>query len=237
MDRQLRMGTRRSARRLIGGRHVSEAAAFWSARGGVRRFIALTTGSILAPAVVTLAGRLPASAQTEQTDLNEIFKQFEQHRQAGRYPDAERIGKQAVEVCEKRFGRDNFQCAWCLNNLAIVYQAQGKYAEAEGFYKRALAIKEKALGANHTDVAAPLNDLANVYQAQGKYAEAEGLYKRALAINEKALGANHPDVGRTLNNLAIVYQAQGKYAEAEGLYKRALATWHCECSSCITTLL
>ena len=104
--------------------------------------LTVTTGSLLGPA---------AQAQ----DLNEIYKQFEQHRQAGRYAEAERLGQQAIGVCEARYGRNRIDCAWTLNNLAIVYHSQGKYAEAEGLYRRALAIQEKALGAGHPDVARP----------------------------------------------------------------------------------
>jgi tetratricopeptide (TPR) repeat protein len=194
---------------------VPKAAAFWSARGGVRRCIALMTGSILALAVVILAGRLPASAQTE--------KQFEQYQQAGRYPEAERLGRQAVEVCEKRFGRDKVQCAWTLNSLAIVYKAQGKYAEAERLHKRALAIYEQALGASHPDVAVTLVGMGIVYQAQRRYAEAEALYKRALAIYEQALGANHPAVALTLNNLAILFGTAGDSRQALAFSRKASA--------------
>jgi CHAT domain-containing protein/Tfp pilus assembly protein PilF len=133
------------------------------------------------------------------------------------------LGKQVLDLCEARFGRDRPNCVWSLNNLANVYKNQGKYAQAEGLHQRALAIEEKALGAAHPTVAQTLNGLANVYYHQGKYAQAEGLYQRALAIGEKTLGANHPDVAGILDNLAYVYRAQGKYGQAEGLYQRALA--------------
>jgi tetratricopeptide (TPR) repeat protein len=74
-------------------------------------------------------------------DLNAIYGQFEQHYQAGHYAEAERLGKQALDLCEARFGRDRPHCAWTLNNLANVYKKQSKYAQAEEFYKRALAIR------------------------------------------------------------------------------------------------
>jgi len=185
---------------------------------GLRR---RTTGFVLALVLVLASVLAPTSARAQ--DLNEIYKQFEQQGQAGNYVAAERLGKQAADVCASRFGRDDIRCAWTLHNLAVVYQNQGKYDEAEGLSQRALAIEEKALGRDHPDVAQILNNLANVYADQGKYGEAAGLYQRALAIREKAFGRDHPDVARTLNNLAIVYADQGKYGEAAGLFQRALA--------------
>jgi tetratricopeptide (TPR) repeat protein/CHAT domain-containing protein len=156
-------------------------------------------------------------------DLNEISKQFNQHRQAGRYGEAERLGKQALDLCETRFGRNRPDCVGILNNLAIVSKSQGKYEDAERLYQRALAILQKARGANDPNVGSLLSNLAFVYQLQGKYAEAERLAQRALTIQEKALGESNPRVAATLNDLGAIYRSQGKYVEAERLYQRALA--------------
>jgi tetratricopeptide (TPR) repeat protein len=104
---------------------------------------ATTLGFALAPAV-------------RAQDLKELSRQFEQHRQAGRYAEAERLAKHALDACEGRFGRERLECTWTLNNLALVYQSQSKYADAEQLYQRALAIREKALGANHPKLASSL---------------------------------------------------------------------------------
>jgi CHAT domain-containing protein/tetratricopeptide (TPR) repeat protein len=179
----------------------------------------------LAVAVAFLAtvGLMAAPVAVRSQDLQELPAQFEQQFQAGRYEEAERLGRRLLDVCEARFGENSPRCASTLNNLGIVYVSQGKYADAEGLYRRALAIREKALGANDLGLARTLDNLATVYIYQAKYADAERLYERALAIEERALGANHPDVAGTLSNLAVVYESQGKYADAEGLYRRALA--------------
>jgi len=78
----------------------------------------------------------PVTAQAQ--DLKALAREFAQHNQAGRYAEAERVGKQALNLCEARAGRDHIDCAWTLNDLANVYQRQGKYAEAERFHRRAL---------------------------------------------------------------------------------------------------
>ncbi len=43
--------------------------------------------------------------------------------------------------------------ARCLDNPALLDNAQGKYPEAEPLVKRALAVREKSLGAGHPGLA------------------------------------------------------------------------------------
>jgi CHAT domain-containing protein len=181
-------------------------------------------GAILLAAAMSLLGPDLVGIQSAQAqDLNEIYEQFEQHRQAGRYAEAERFARQARDVCEARSGRDHPDCAWTLDNLAVVYGAQGLYEAAIPLHERALAIFEKALGPDHPKVADSLNNLAIVYQTQGLYEAAIPLHERSLAIREKGLGRDHPDVADSLNNLANVYGAQGRYEAAIPLHERSLA--------------
>ncbi len=42
--------------------------------------------------------------------------------------------------------------AQCLNNPALIDNAQGKYPEAEPLVKRAPAIRDKSLGPDHPDL-------------------------------------------------------------------------------------
>jgi len=127
--------------------------------------------------------------------------------------------KKMVDWCE---GKEDYQFAFSLNQLAFLYDSQGKYNEAEPLYLRSLSIVEKQLGENHPDVASNLNNLAELYRNQGKYNEAEPLYLRSLAIRKKQLGENHPDFAQSLNNLALLYKSQGKYEKAEPLHRRSL---------------
>src|SRR5215471_21297041 len=116
---------------------------------------------------------VPAGAQ--QSDLQAIYKRYQEYYQAGNYTAAVIEAQKLEAVAKGRFGTSHTNYAVALNNLANVYQAQGKYGEAEGLYQRALAIREKALGASHPDVAQTLHNLALVYQNQGKYAQTEEL--------------------------------------------------------------
>src|SRR6516162_1343535 len=144
-----------------------------------------TATLILAFFLAAYLALVPAGAQ--QSDLQAIYKRYQEYYQAGNYAAAVVEAQKLEAVAKGRFGTNHTSYAAALNNLARVYWRQGKYIDAEGLYKRALAIREKALGASHPDVAQTLNNLAYLYWRQRKYSEAEGLYKRALAIREAAL--------------------------------------------------
>ena len=145
-----------------------------------------------------------------------------QLRAQGKYTEAEKLCRQAMEIDEKTIGKQHPNYAKQLNNLAGVLRVQGKYPEAEELYRQAMEIDEKTIGKEHPSYAISLSNLAVVLKAQGKYAEAETLYRQALEIDEKTIGKEHPEYAKHLNNLAGVLRAQGKYSKAETLYRQAL---------------
>ncbi len=168
--------------------------------------------------LLTTVGPLRADDAADPTVLE---KQFEKHKSAGHYPQAEAVAQQGLAIAER--GSKTEPIITWLDHLASVYGDQRRYADAEPLYKRSLAAKEKTLGANHLDVATGLNNLATLYCFQGRYVDAEPLCNRSLTIREKALGADHPDVATSLNNLASLYRLQGRNVDAEPLYKRSLS--------------
>jgi len=130
-----------------------------------------------------------------------------------------RFGSRLLQTA---LGPNYLDVASCLNNFALLYQAQCRYAQGELFFQRALAIRERVLGPNHLDVATSLNDSALLYAARGKYVQAKLLAQRALNIRQRVLGFNHLDVATSLNSLAMLCQAQALYAEAISFFQQAL---------------
>jgi tetratricopeptide (TPR) repeat protein len=118
-----------------------------------------------------------------------------------------------LAIFERAYGRDHYDVAVTLNNLAALYQAQGIGGKPEPLYRRALAIKEKLLGPDHPDVAMTLNNLGVFYRAVGKFAEARLCSERAARIFEKALGASHPKVATALWNYAGLLRAEASEVE------------------------
>lgn len=150
-----------------------------------------------------------------------LMQQAMQLYQQAKYAEAILSAKEALQLAENSFGKDNPNTAASLNNLAVLYRTQGNYAEVESLSKRALEIYEKALGPDHLGVAQSLDNLAELYRTQGNYAKAEPLYKRALETHEKVLGPDHPDVATVLENMANLYKSMGKIEETARFEKRA----------------
>jgi tetratricopeptide (TPR) repeat protein len=143
-------------------------------------------------------------------------------RQNGKYNEAEKLNRRALEGREKELGVHHIYTLRSVNNLASVLRDQGKYDEAEKLNRRALEGYEKQLGVHHIYTLVSVNYLASVLRDQGKYDEAEKLNRRALEGYEKQLGVHHLYTLVSVNNLASVLRDQGKYDEAAKLNRRAL---------------
>ncbi|MEE9442516.1 MAG: tetratricopeptide repeat protein [candidate division Zixibacteria bacterium] len=153
------------------------------------------------------------------TCLNNLALLYES---MGRYEEAEKLYKQALEIDKKTIGEEDPGFATDLNNLAGVYESMGRYEEAERYYLQAIEIDKKTIGEEHPGHATRLNNLANVYISMGRYDEAERYYLQAIEIDKKTIGEEHPDYATDLNNLAGVYESMGRYEEAEKYYLQAI---------------
>ncbi|NCR58490.1 MAG: tetratricopeptide repeat protein [Microcystis aeruginosa LL13-06] len=71
------------------------------------------------------------------------------YQSQGRYPEAEPLYLEALDLYKRLLGDNHPLVATSLNNLAGLYDSQGRYPEAEPLYLQALAIAEQALGENH----------------------------------------------------------------------------------------
>jgi tetratricopeptide (TPR) repeat protein len=139
----------------------------------------------------------------------------------GRYGEAEKLNRRALEGCEKELGEQHPYTLTSVSNLALVLRNQGKYDEAEKLNRRALEGSEKELGEQHPYTLTSVSNLALVLQDQGKYDEAEKLNRRALEGHEKELGEQHPNTLTSVYNFASLLHKRKRYKEASGLYQRA----------------
>ena len=135
---------------------------------------------------------------------------------------AETLYRQSVKLCEKRYGKNHPNMAFCLNNLAQVLQDTSHYKEAETLIRSAVQIAENSPGNDQRELAIYLNNLAALLTLTNRRPEAEPLLRRALQIDENCYGEDHPKVATCLNNLATLLQEAGKMGEAEPLFRRAL---------------
>ncbi|MFN6271354.1 MAG: tetratricopeptide repeat protein [Microcystis sp.] len=181
--------------------------------------------------VLTLALMIMPPTTVAQT-LEQLWQQGETAQAQKKYPEAERIWRQIIQLdpnsavafsnlCAALFRQNKLDEAliFCQKALALdpklpetyknignVLYFQKKLTEAEEMYRRALALDDKYVNA--------YNGLGNVLSDQKKLTEAEEMYRRALEVDDKYVHA--------YNNLGNVLYDQKKLKEAEEMYRRAL---------------
>ncbi|MBE9088221.1 tetratricopeptide repeat protein [Microcystis aeruginosa LEGE 11464] len=182
--------------------------------------------------VLTLALTIMPPTTVAQT-LEQLWQQGETAQAQKKYPEAERIWRQIIQLdpnsavafsnlCAALFRQNKLDealifCQKALaldpklpetyNNLGNVLRVQKKLTEAEEMYRRAIELDDKYVRA--------YNGLGIVLANQKKLTEAEEMFRRALALDDKFVYA--------YNNLGNVLRAQKKLTEAEEMYRRALA--------------
>ena len=117
----------------------------------------------------------------------------------GDHDRAIELYKNALNVFEKKLGKDCTETATIYNNLAGVYGDKGDYDRAIEFYEKALKIREQKLGKDHPDSAITYGNLASAYGAKGDYDKAIDLGEKALKIFKA--GRNYQDIVMTLVSL------------------------------------
>ena len=188
--------------------------------------------------VLTLALMIMPPTTVAQT-LEQLWQQGETAQSQKKYPEAERIWRQIIQLdpnsavafsnlCAALFRQNKLDealifCQKALaldpklpetyNNLGIVLRAQKKLTEAEEMFRRALALDDKFVYAYY--------NLGNVLRDQKKLKEAEEMYRRALDLPDNTTGT--PTTAHTLahNNLGRLLQEQGKLEAAIAEFEKA----------------
>jgi len=130
--------------------------------------------------------------------------------------------EQVLMINETHYGRDHWEVANTLGNLAIAHGDLGNDRTKKMLLERALAILEAHHGREHWLVAKALVNLANVHRALGDAPTAKALLERALVIFEAYYGRDHWQVAATLVNLSSVYGDLGDPRTQKALLERVL---------------
>jgi CHAT domain-containing protein/tetratricopeptide (TPR) repeat protein len=142
--------------------------------------------------------------------------------QQGKYRDAERSCREALEIRRKVLGEEHPDTAASYNNVAVCLQDQGQHGKALPLYEKALTIRRKVLGEEHPSTGTSYNNVAACLDAQGQHGKALPLFEKALTIRRKLLGEEHPHTAESYNNVAACLNAQGQHGKALPLYEKAL---------------
>ena len=167
------------------------------------------------------------------TSIPQAIKIAIEHHQSGRFPQAEVIYRQilqvepnhsdalhllgmiahqvgktelAVEFIDKAIAA-NPSISIYYNNLGRALHDAGRFDDAVSSYRKALVLKP--------DFAEAHSNLGAVLRDQGKFDEAVANYRQALSLN--------PDLAVTHGNLGNALKEQGKIDEAIASYHKALA--------------
>jgi tetratricopeptide (TPR) repeat protein len=125
-------------------------------------------------------------------------------REQGRYPEAEKEYRQAVEI------RGDQKLPATINlkgKLAYDLAAQGRYSEAENEANEAVRIAKAAPGAVELILSAD-NDLADLYMSEHKPTDAETALKDALSQPHPSHNDLEPGRIESANRLASIYTDQ-----------------------------
>jgi tetratricopeptide (TPR) repeat protein len=96
--------------------------------------------------------------------------------------EAKALLDRALEIRERRSGKDSLPVAEALQELGTLERAEWRLLDAERLYLQVLDIRERLLGAEHQAVAETLLLLERTYLGLGNYGEADKVHRRAAAL-------------------------------------------------------
>jgi eukaryotic-like serine/threonine-protein kinase len=141
----------------------------------------------------------------------------------GRFPEAEKAGRETLDLARGVFGPDAPNTLKAKYNLGSILTQAGHYAEAEALTRAALDGTRTALGPEHPETLKMMGGLAAIEKALDHLPEAEKLERQALEVERRIAGPENPDTLRLMNNLASTLADSGRMPEAEKLQREVLA--------------
>jgi serine/threonine protein kinase/Tfp pilus assembly protein PilF len=139
-----------------------------------------------------------------------------------RYPEAERLFTEALEIRQQVLGENDPGVGSSLNNLAETLRLTGRFDEAVPLYERGIAIQTAHLGPDAENVNQAVTNLAITRVNQGDLAQARTLFERALASRRRTLGPKHPKTASAICNLGALHDVALRPDLAKPLYEEAL---------------
>jgi len=142
----------------------------------------------------------------------------------GRYGDAERLARRAVDVYDAHTDRPTVASIAARRSLGGILLDRSQYDAAGTVLEEAVREAESMRSTHPLEYADVLNAHAVWQSATGAYAEAEATQRRVLALQRRHRGPDHLAVALTQQDLAAVLATRGDMEGAEALYRDALST-------------
>jgi tetratricopeptide (TPR) repeat protein len=146
-------------------------------------------------------------------------------RARGRYPEADQLLLDALELAERIYGPQSLQVAGVLNELGMVCKFSGRFADGRRYYDRTLAILTSRIGPEAPDVAAVYHNIGGLEHARGDFAAAEPYARAAVTLRERSLGPEHIAVAADKAAHAAILDALGQHDRAAIAFREAIDTF------------
>jgi len=142
----------------------------------------------------------------------------------GRYAEAQRHLREAIDLLSEILGADNPAVAVPLRGLAEAQVGEGDAKGAEQSLREAIRIQRAALSASDPNLSMSVHMLSRLLIDEERFDEAEPVAQEALDIATEALDPAHPLSIKYAIAMAKVRLAQGSLEEARRLLEQAEAT-------------
>ncbi|GAB3983288.1 CHAT domain-containing protein [Spirosoma terrae] len=114
------------------------------------------------------------------------------HEQLGELEEAERLCREAVDVCQRSIGIQNDPYLSKANRLARIYVRQGQYIKADSIYAALIPLSDQVIGHYSVSSAKIRSDQLASYHAQQRADKAVPMLIEASLLNEATLKQQMP---------------------------------------------
>lgn len=160
------------------------------------------------------------SAAALATDLNNLGRIY---IEIGRFPDAERILRQALNIAGALPLAEGSAYAPALMNMAILARRRGKWKVAQELLTLATKRRLKEYGGFHPKFGIVFHHLARLYRDSRCHAAAESAIRKAIRIYRNAEWTENVDYATMLQFLAQLRVNAGDLGEGKERYQAAVA--------------
>jgi len=164
-------------------------------------------------------------------------------RALGRYQEASRSLRDALDLGERELGEDHPVVAGVHNDFGVLLKAYGDFDGALAHYHRAMPVLRELYGETSDQMATLYHNLGGIEFVRGNLEQAERWARRGVRVRCDVHGPNHIAVVYDLGALAPILIQRGLRAEARELLgsvlarlRRDLGDSHYEVSVVLTNL-
>ncbi len=200
----------------------------------------LLLGLLAAVSVVQLHSQELSEIRALRDEGTDLMKARQFDRSQAKRDEALRLARNAIQVREKKFGKESAELIPFLQiagQLSIAGEINAAIKEAmksgglrgapetpvsNGYYQRALKIAEKAYGQDHPETADALDGYAS---RLGKAPQAGELFERAQGIRRRHFGEESPQFAKSLFHIGGWHASNGETAKGRKLLEQALAVF------------